>query len=215
MRSVLDCALLWKVTEQYLDTEAGQLIPALIIDRVMSAFHDLGKRNQLPINVNPMNWTNIVVSGVDAKFHVFKVLDEDDIRPSKGGADTRDVCQEHGVANAEFRFAISEVAHLSRENRNMREELKRHGVCHLALITVLCKALQRLTNQPGQHMVPLLGDETDGAAAEASGAPAKLCSRPKFLDKLWMEWMVGMCSNKKAECFSSTKRGKVKTKYST
>ena len=143
---MLDRALLWKVAEQYLDTKAGQLIPAPIIDRVMSVFHDLGKRNRLSVNVNSMNRANIGVSGVDAKFHVFKVIDKDGSRPSKSGAGTGDVCQEHDVANAEFRFATAEVAHLPRENSNVREELKRHGVCYLAAITMLYKAFQRLTN---------------------------------------------------------------------
>ena len=214
---VLGRALLWKVAEQYLDTDAGHLIPASITDRVMSAFHDLGERNRLPVNVNPVNRVNLGVSGVDARLHVFKVLGEDNVRPSEGlggGADARSVRHEQGVANAEFRFVASEVAHLRRENTDLREELKRRDARHLSEITMLRKALQRIASQPGRRVVPSLGAETDGAAAEAAGPPAQLCNRPKFLHELWKEWMAGMGGNKAAKDFTSAERGKAKTKYS-
>ena len=115
--------------------------PASITDRVMSAFRDLGERNWLPINVNPVNQVNLGVSGVDTKLHVFKVLGEDNVRPGKGGADAHDVRQENGVANAEFPFVTSEVTHLSSKSSNLREELKRRDARHLVVITMLCKAL--------------------------------------------------------------------------
>ena len=67
----------------------------------------VGKRNRLLVNVNPVNWVNLGVSRVDMKLHVFKVLGEDNVRPSQGGADTCDVHQEHDVVNAEFRFVAS------------------------------------------------------------------------------------------------------------
>ena len=80
---VLGRALLWKVAEQYLDAEAGHLIPRSIHDRVWSAFRDLGDRNRLPVNVNPVKRVNIGVSGIDAELHVFQVLGEDDVRTEK------------------------------------------------------------------------------------------------------------------------------------
>ena len=110
---VLGRALLWKVAKQYLGTKACHLIPASITNRLMSAFRDLGESNRLPVNVNPVNRVNLGVSGVDAKLHVFKVLGEDDVRPSQGGVNTRDVRQEHDVVNAEFCFIASKVAYLS------------------------------------------------------------------------------------------------------
>ena len=194
--SVLGRALLWKVAEQYLDTEAGHLIPVWITNRVMSAFQDLGGRSRLPVNANPVNRVNLGVSGVDAKLHVFKVLGEDDVHPSQGGADTRDVRQEHGVANAEFRFVASKVAHFRRKNSDLREELKRRDARYLAEMLTLCKALQRLASQPGRRVVPPLCAETDsaetnGAAVVAPGLPAKLYNRPKFLHELWKKGMDG------------------------
>jgi len=63
-------------------------------------------------------------------------------------------------------------------------------------------------------VVPPLGDETDGATAEAAGPPAQLCNRPKFFHELWKEWMAGMGGNKAAKYFTSAERGKAKTKYS-
>ena len=52
---VLGQALLWKVAEQYLDTEASHLVLVSITNQMMPAFHDLGERNRLPVNVNPLN----------------------------------------------------------------------------------------------------------------------------------------------------------------
>ena len=47
------------------------------------------------------------------------------------------------------------------------------------------------------------GAAADGAAAEVSGRPAKLCNRPKFLHKLWKEGMEGMGENKVANDFTA------------
>ena len=208
---VLGRALLWKVAEQYLDAEAGHLIPRSIHDRVWSAFRDLGDRNRLPVNVNPVKRVNIGVSGIDAELHVFQVLGEDDVRPEKGGANVR---HEQGVANAEARFLASEVAHLRRENSDMREEMKRRDARFLSEIAMVRKGVQRLANQPGRRVVPQLEAETAGTTASVSGPVAKLGKRPKFLHELWKEWMVGMEGKKAAKLFTSAERGNCKTMYS-
>ena len=152
---------------------------------------------------------------MDAKLHVFKVLGEEDVCPSEGSANKLDVHQKHGIANAEFCFVVSRVAHLPRKNSDLLKELKRRDARHLAEITMPRKVLQQLANQPGRRVVPSLGAETDGAVAVASGPPVKLCNQLKFLHKLWNKWVVGMDGNKAAKDFTSVERRKVKTKYST
>ena len=62
-------------------------------------------------------------------------------------------------------------------------------------------------------MVLPLEAEIDGAAEVASGPPAKLCSRSKFLHELWKEWMVGTEGRKAAKLFTAAERGQCKTMY--
>ena len=71
---VLGCSVLWKVAKRFLDADAGHLISSEVVERMMSAFHDLGKRNELPVNMNPVNRVNICVSGIDAKTVCFRSL---------------------------------------------------------------------------------------------------------------------------------------------
>ena len=175
--------LLWKVAEQYLDVKAVHLILALITYRVMSAFRDFDMRNWPQVNVVPVKRVYIDMSRVDAKLLVFKGFNKDNACPRKGDSDAHDARQKQGVANAEFRFVTFEIAYLHREN-SLHEELKRRNICHFLEIAMVCKAVQCLANQPDWRVVPPLGTETSGAAAVASGPPAKLYNLPKFLYEL-------------------------------
>ena len=94
---ILGRAILRKMCKRYLDAGAGHLIPNKMLKRVTLAYHNLGERNNLPVNVNPVNRVNLGVSGIDAKAHVFQILGDDDI----GWEGSADVRHKKDVANAE------------------------------------------------------------------------------------------------------------------
>ena len=168
---VLGRAILWKMCKRYLDAGAGHLIPNKMLKRVTLACRNLGKRNNLPVNVNPVNRVNLGVSGIDAKVHVFQILGNDNV----GWEGSANVRHKKGVANAEVCFLALEVAGLCRKNHNLREEMKRHDSRYFSEIHMLRKALQRLAAQSGRRMVPVEEDATISTSASVGGLLAKLC----------------------------------------
>ena len=110
----------------------------------------------------------------------------------------------------------SEIQRLRCEVQDSRDESARRDLRNQAQMKNLGKSFSRLASQPGRRAVVTNEDEDGGTvlpSTEAHLVP-ELSSRPKFLQELWKEWLVGTTGKKAAKDFTFAERGKVKSKYS-
>ena len=70
---VLGHARMWKVWDAA-QGDKDHRVPSSITVRVMLAVHNLGLRNRLEAETNPIQQGSIGVSGIDAELYVFEIL---------------------------------------------------------------------------------------------------------------------------------------------
>ena len=258
---VLGRAALWRL----FDPSGDNIVPEEMRARVMARYADLGHDNTLPVGSNPVRKVPLIVDGADSEVLIDRVDYGDDNegggRGDDGDAMALDGRQRRALSNAQLRMLTSQgelllvvlfhevyfdfahiylVAHLRRENADMRLEYERQLVIIRGQMTRLNKNIVRFINRPAhpirhqQHppnethaaalatlnitpaaapILPPMEIEEDDPAAQIHQGIARLSKCPRSLHELWKEYQVGTGGYKAAKDFTVQERGADKSKY--
>ncbi|KAL7544339.1 hypothetical protein ACHAWF_007731 [Thalassiosira exigua] len=150
---VLDRPPLWKVFHD----KSREHVPSQFKERTLPAYRDLGDRNSLEADTNPVAKVPLGIAGIDTEVIIEEIMVSDP--GNDGNPQVRDFCVHRGMTRQDIRLLLSQMMYLWRGLADTRAKSERWDVQLKHKLTRLIRNVARLAAIPDRRFISADSEE--------------------------------------------------------